>query len=363
MSWGRGRARRSWMDESAFRLLSLEEVLASVRIGLGPRPTLSEQLRILVSVGRPRTCGVGLLSMAVAIGVEAGDLSLRSALLLLIAAGFSFVANVQNAFADVAEDFCNLPGRVYTVARMSLRTGYAWLALLHVLMLLAAGLLGTLCLLLTGLGLLIASQYSVRPLRAKARPVMGLAIFALAVAYPPLLAPFAQASPESLAAWAARVERMGALSGYLALWFAAKGLIKNIPDFLGDLAAGVKTSATVMGSYTRACLVAAAATGLVYGLPLVSALSAVATVPPLAAALWLVPAVANALSLLRTQPGPRANAVLGRDMYLSSGFLATWLALVAPPALTIASVSAVLVLFVLSDLFGFDSRRRLDARV
>ncbi len=31
---------------------------------------------------------------------------------------------------------------------------------------------------------------------------------------------------------------------FLTLWFMAKGTFKNVPDYDGDLAAGVRTSAT-----------------------------------------------------------------------------------------------------------------------
>ena len=48
--------------------------------------------------------------------------------------------------------------------------------------------------------------------------------------------------PPAAAAW--QSWRYLAMWFFLTLWFMAKGTFKNVPDYDGDLAAGIRTSAT-----------------------------------------------------------------------------------------------------------------------
>jgi 4-hydroxybenzoate polyprenyltransferase len=149
---------------------------------------------------------------------------------------------------------------------------------------------------------------------------------------------------------------------FLTLWSMAKGAFKNVPDFEGDRAAGVRTSATQCSSQRRAAQVAAAATSGAYLslIPLVTlGLEPTRTLWSL---LWLVPVGYNCYKLVLAADGGSANTVLRVDMRLSIGFLATLTWLVGPTLTSVAVVCAAGVILFGSDLLGLDSRRPVDAR-
>jgi 4-hydroxybenzoate polyprenyltransferase len=223
-------------------------------------------------------------------------------------------------------------------------------------------------------------QYSAPPVRSKGRPLLGLWVFAQTVVFPflfgwttepgrmleTLLASIVSilrgsAPPPAEAAW--QSWRYLGMWFFVTVWFMAKGAFKNVPDFDGDKAAGVRTSATVFGSRRTAALVTTAATVAAYLtlLPLV----AMGLEKPrvLLALLWLVPITFNCVRLVQAADGRAANAVLKADMLLSTGFMASLLLLVAPGAQSAAMVLAAALLLLASDVLGLDSRRQADAHV
>jgi 4-hydroxybenzoate polyprenyltransferase len=137
-------------------------------------------------------------------------------------------------------------------------------------------------------------------------------------------------------------------------------VFKNVPDYDGDLAAGVRTSATVCRSRRSAALAATAATIAAY-------LSLVALVALrlertriLIALLWLVPVVVNCVRLVRARDGASGNRVLRTDMLISTAFLASLLLSVAPTAGSAGMVIVGGLVLAASDLLGLDSRRQVD---
>jgi ubiquinone/menaquinone biosynthesis methyltransferase len=197
-------------------------------------------------------------------------------------------------------------------------------------------------------------QYSFRPLRMKARPVLGLYVFAQAVVGPFLLGWFVHG---------VRVPTgpVWAMLAYLFVWFVAKGLFKNVPDYEGDRAVGLRTSATVLPSRTAAARVAAAVTVAVYlALPVLLPLGAIRARVLFALPLTVV-AAAQAWSLVRARDGAQANDVLRRDMVLSSVFLGVVLLLQAPTWTSAALVAVGIVVIAGTDLLAMDSRRAADA--
>jgi hypothetical protein len=142
---------------------------------------------------------------------------------------------------------------------------------------------------------------------------------------------------------------------FLTLWFMAKGTFKNVPDFYGDLAAGVRTSATACRTWRNAALVTTAATVGAYLSLIVLVLLGLESPRLLLALVWLVPITANCVWLVRANSGPEGNRCLKLDMMLSSGFIASVLLLIAPSweAVAVVSIGALL-------LFGRDSRRNQD---
>jgi 4-hydroxybenzoate polyprenyltransferase len=136
----------------------------------------------------------------------------------------------------------------------------------------------------------------------------------------------------------------------------AKGLVKNVPDFHGDLAAGLRTSATVLGSPERAARVAVLGTWFVY---LLLPLTVFLTGSPSSIFLlapWIVVACWHVCRLLADGDVPRLNQVLKWDMVVS---VVTLAALAVSPRASIPAivvVSGSLVILAVADLVGADSR-------
>jgi len=75
---------------------------------------------------------------------------------------------------------------------------------------------------------------------------------------------------------------------------------------------------------------------------------------------WVVPVAGNCGRLVRAVDGGAANTVLRADMWLSTGFLASLLLLVAPTVASVTMALGAAVMLFGSDLFGLDSRRKAD---
>jgi 4-hydroxybenzoate polyprenyltransferase len=220
-------------------------------------------------------------------------------------------------------------------------------------------------------------QYSAPPIRSKGRPLLGLWVFAQTVVFPFLfgwttapgrmletlvssIVALLRGTAPPAAEAALQSWRYLGMWFFVTVWFMAKGAFKNVPDFDGDRAAGVRTSATVWGSRRTAARVASAATLLAY-LTLVP-LAALGLEQPrvLLALVWLVPVSVNCMRLMRAENGKMANSVLRVDMLLSTSFMASLLLLVAPRAQSVAMALTAAVLLLCSDLLGIDSRREAD---
>lgn len=210
----------------------------------------------------------------------------------------------------------------------------------------------------------------------KEHPVLGLWVFAQAVVFPFLFG-FAT---EPAAMHQALLALLGLSTGgaapspelvflshrylgmliFLTFWFMAKGAYKNVPDFYGDLAAGVQTSATVCGTWRRAALVTTVATvGAYLSLAILVGLGLES--PRLFYALvWLAPVTWNCCRLIRAGDGTKGNECLKIDMLLSSGFIGTVLLLVSPCWESMAVVALGALILFGSDFLSIDSRRRED---
>ncbi|HZN19702.1 MAG TPA: UbiA family prenyltransferase, partial [Micromonosporaceae bacterium] len=146
------------------------------------------------------------------------------------------------------------------------------------------------------------------------------------------------------------------LTAYFFIWFVAKGFVKNVPDYHGDKAAGLRTSATIMPSLDVAARVAAAVTILVYCLFPIAVVAAGAPRQMLYASVWVPIAAASALALVKRRTPREMNRVLKWDMVVTTGFLATLVLTVAqtPQAGSVA-VACVLAIVIL-DWLSRDSR-------
>jgi 4-hydroxybenzoate polyprenyltransferase len=217
-----------------------------------------------------------------------------------------------------------------------------------------AGYSGLPQLIIALIGSLLLLAYSAPPIRAKARPVLGLFVFSLVVAVPFFAgATVSNGWLEWRSPWT--LLTLGWLC-FMVLFFMAKGLVKNVPDFHGDLAAGLRTSATVLGSPERAARVAVLGTWFVY---LLLPLTVFLTGSPSSIFLlapWIVVACWHVCRLLADGDVPRLNQVLKWDMVVS---VVTLAALAVSPRASIPAivvVSGSLVILAVADLVGADSR-------
>lgn len=305
-------------------------------------------------LARPRTCLVGVLSYG--FGIELTGIHWRPSIIAGAVAMFimPIVANLHNSYTDLEEDARNLPGRtalVYTVGISNLkRMVGCGLALVITL----CALIGWFTLGLALVGALLLLSYSAPPLRLKARPFSGLLIFSLVIAYPFLIAVTAG---ETWVRWNSPLEgRNWIWFLYLVLLFMAKGCVKNVPDYEGDLQGGIRNSATIFKSIHKAALFAVLATWICYFLyPFV--VHGTHDPPNLYFAIpWALVAMAHVTRLLNSESPAYLNSVLKWDMAVSVVFLAHLVVLVDLSASAWAVAASCLFIIAFTDLIGADSR-------
>lgn len=294
-----------------------------------------------------------MLAFAIGMAMSDTEWTWRVAVGAFVSFAVTAAANLHNAYSDIDEDSRNLPGRLALVDAVGVRTlrtlTFGTLAL--VFLACAALNIAAGALVLVG-GLLLLS-YSAPPVRAKARPFLGLVVFSLIVVVPY----FAGALVRN--EWS-QVAHVGvtqiAVGIYLLAWFMAKGLVKNVPDFDGDLAAGLRTSATVMPDRSTAAHVAATATIAVYAAYPIVVMAVSAPAVMLIAGVWLLPAIASMIRLTRARDAAASNRALKHDMTISVGFLATILLSTSPTPGPIAYTVISLGIFLVAELVRADSR-------
>src|SRR6266536_669001 len=168
----------------------------------------SELPILLLMLGRPRTCVPGLLAYAFGFSYAEAPFSTKVILSPLLAFLIGFSANLHNTYTDLDEDARNLPGRGWLLARFGMPRLLVSLAAIDAFM----------------IGWLTERHVSTLLSRPS---YVAMMIF-------------------------------------LFLWFVAKGMFKNVPDFYGDRTAGLRTSATVFPTWRSAAIACAAATITAY---------------------------------------------------------------------------------------------------
>ena len=308
----------------------------------------------LWQLARPRTCLVGVLAYTFGVEITGGSWTATTVLGLFAMFLVPVVANLHNSYTDLAEDARNLPGRLRLVEAAGVRR-------IRLIVYVGLGVIVCICatmgwapLLVGVIGALLLVSYSAPPVRAKARPVAGLIVFSMVVSVPFLIG-----SIVSVDWWAPR----SPFNGIVAVWwvfvsclFLAKGCVKNVPDYVGDSEAGIRTSATIMSGSRAAAVVAVAATWLVY---LLFPLLVWATHAPqrlYLAVPWMLLAMWHVTRLLRGEDPSFLNSVLKWDMCITVVFLAH---LAVLPRLSLPALGATLAclsVLLLTDLVGADSR-------
>ncbi|HEV3173282.1 MAG TPA: ubiquinone/menaquinone biosynthesis methyltransferase [Actinocrinis sp.] len=321
------------------------------------RPGWVQQLRIVVMLGRPRTCIPGLIAYFLGYYYTGAGFTPKLILGATLAFLIGFSANLHNTYTDLEEDCRNLPGRVWLYAQLGAPRMRWVLTAVNAFMLLSSLVFSGMFFVYMAFAVIGLHQYSFRPLRMKARPVLGLYVFAQAVVFPFISGWLSDTAAQPFSHDHAFV----AMLVYLTVWFLAKGTFKNVPDYEGDRAAGLRTSATVFPTRRGAARFSAAATMVAYLSLVVLVAGGWSPLRMLLCLPWCAVALAQCVRLVRAEDAGEANAILRTDMVVSSGFLASVLLLQAPSWRSVGVIVVSGLVLVASDLLMIDSRRDSDA--
>lgn len=312
------------------------------------------RLNATVELVRPRTLLVSPLSYC--LGVAVADHRFSFTVLLGIAFHVlaPLAANAHNAVTDLVEDGRNVPGRLKLVETageaLLQRIVYAGLGVM-LLLSLAISLAQTIIWIFS---VFLVLGYSSRRYRLKGRPIIGMAVFAMAVTEPYIAGALLADSWWEIPHYDSYQPL--ALGVFLFCWYFAKGIMKNVPDYAGDKEAGLRTIPALMSSQHSAAWAAAAATTLVYFAYPVLVLVTGMPDRLMWAALMVLPAVSNMAAMVRARTKLEYNRVGQRDMYVSVVFLGLLLLGVQPSVGSALIGLLAVTVMVGSDVFGMDSR-------
>lgn len=340
-----------------YRALSPDDRVLLTRSRSLSQRTGRAALPLLLMLGRPRTCVPGLLAYAFGFSYTGAPFSPKIILGGLLSFLIGFSANLHNAYTDLDEDARNLPGRGWLIARLGMRRLLASLVAADVLMIASSALMGVDFLIVMILAVIGLHQYSFRPLRMKARAVIGLYVFAQAVIFPFM---FGWLTERSAATLLSRAPYVGMMV-FLSLWFVAKGMFKNVPDFYGDRAAGLRTSATVFPTRRAAAVACTVATIAAYLSLVVVVGIGLAPIRFLVALIWLPVVAVQCTRLIVVDDTAAGNDILRADMLVSSGFLSTLLLMGVPAWLGVCTAVTGGLVLLGSDRLRIDSRRTEDS--
>lgn len=343
-------------DTRPFLELPSEQRLELVRTSPGIAAPASWRIAQFVAFSRPRTCIPGMLGFYLA-SVVAGEVSSLALVVgMVVSYHIAAIANLYNIYTDVAEDNENIPSRVYELSRYGRDRLLRHTHLLAVFNFALSLLVNPWFAGLTLLALIGCQQYSFRPLRMKARARIGILYFANAVAYP-----YVSAVLASDLRWDVLTDpQYCALALYLFVWFCAKGLTKNVPDYEGDKRVHVTTSATLSATRHRAALIAAVATVLVYAAVVVPVVLGFLAPTYLIALIWLPVSCIQAWRLVRTVDQKSSNDMLRDDMFVSVGYLSTLILIERISVVSVAVVVAGFAVMLITDRLRLDTRRAED---
>src|SRR5438093_4897898 len=214
---------------------------------LGSVPIIPHTFSILFRLSGPRTWVFPsfsfILGYVVGGGGQLSQLGIGIACVSLVTASTKIV----NVYADRKEDATNQPQRLLWLGQIGSRQITASLVVLYSGAAALAIYLGPLFTLVLGFGILNSIFYSLPPLRFKAKPFASLASFSGALGLPFLAGLSISGS----------LEFLKPMLWLLTLFMFTYGTVKNLPDYFGDMKAGIRTSATIFKNVRKAVLFSA----------------------------------------------------------------------------------------------------------
>jgi 4-hydroxybenzoate polyprenyltransferase len=211
---------------------------------LGSVPIIPHTFSILFRLSGPRTWVFPSFSFILGYVVVGGGQLSQIGIGIAVASLITAATNIVNAYADRKEDATNQPQRLFWLGQIGSRQITASLVVLYSSAAALALYLGPLFTLVLGVGILNSIFYSLPPLRFKAKPFASLASFSGALGLPFLGGLSVRGSLDLLNPML-----------WLLTWFMfTYGTVKNLPDYFGDMKAGIRTSATVFKNVKNAVL-------------------------------------------------------------------------------------------------------------
>jgi 4-hydroxybenzoate polyprenyltransferase len=154
--------------------------------------------------------------------------------------------NMINSYTDIEEDRVNNPIRIVYIEQLGLQNLAISIVAVYLTVIGLSFLLGFNFALIVTLAVFDSIFYSLPPLRFKQHPVTALLAFSGAVSLPFLA---------GIAVGSDIVDVTNPFFLLFSLFMFAYGTVKNIPDYIGDKIAGLKTTSTAFESYRKAVLV------------------------------------------------------------------------------------------------------------
>ena len=214
---------------------------------LGSVPIIPHTFSILFRLSGPRTWVFPSFSFILGYVVGGGGQLSQIGIGIAVASLVTAATNIVNAYADRKEDATNQPQRLFWLGQIGSRQITASLVVLYSGAAALAIYLGPLFTLVLGFGILNSIFYSLPPLRFKAKPFASLASFSGALGLPFLAGLSIRGSLDFLNPML-----------WLLTWFMfTYGTVKNLPDYFGDMKAGIRTSATIFKNVRKAVLFSA----------------------------------------------------------------------------------------------------------
>jgi 4-hydroxybenzoate polyprenyltransferase len=202
---------------------------------------------LAVKLARPRTWAFIILAYFIGWSLTGStDFSLKYIIGMIVFILWIASVNIINAYTDYNEDKINLPQRVKMIERLGYNKLPYIVAGISIICFTLSLTVTLEFLAIFVIALFDGLFYSLKPLRFKANPVLSLVSFSGAVIFP------------LLGAWVITRGLFGFPTLFILIGysFVVYGTIKNLPDYDGDQAAGLRTSATIFSSRRKAIVFA-----------------------------------------------------------------------------------------------------------
>ena len=197
---------------------------------------------LILNLARPRTWAFAMASYLFAYTAGLGSSLLQALAGSVLFGILTGATNLINAHTDRSEDAINNPQRLAWLERIGRRNVVLAIVAFYLASFLLAIPFGSVFMAITAVAIFVSLFYSLHPLRFKRHPVLALISFSAAVGLP-FLAGLAAAD---------LFNPFNPLFIALTYFMLTYGAVKNIPDYAGDRAAGLKTTATVFTSLKHA---------------------------------------------------------------------------------------------------------------